>query len=177
MKDPFRFDASTDGRRYGRAASDKKGRERSMNYLGIASWNWQLPGRTTTTGATATPAPAASASAHLRQEGGALLSAASGRQTCQTAAILSPSSSSSPPPSSSSSFGWERQTRSSRRSATVLRIYFNLTATAERASCPICPRLATGVLQGSKDFLGGKLLQTRLKYCVITGRFGTGYAT
>ena len=53
-------------------------------------------------------------------------------QTCQTAAILSPSSSSS---SSSSSFGCagERQTRSSerRRGATVLRIYFDLTATAE----------------------------------------------
>ena len=38
-----------------------------------------------------------------------------------------------------------------RRGATVLRIYFNLTATAEGSGVrsPICPRLATGVLQGS----------------------------
>ena len=71
-----------------------------MNYLGIAGWNWQLPKHELLqdgprTGATP---PARSPISGSRGE----VSAASGRQTCQTAAILSPSSSwSSPSPSSS----------------------------------------------------------------------------
>ena len=40
-EDLFRFDASTVG--MDGEGSSKKGRGRSMNYLGIAGWNWQLP--------------------------------------------------------------------------------------------------------------------------------------
>ena len=175
---PCRFAASTvpgmDG-----GQQQQKGRGRSMNYLGIGSWNWQLPKH---------ELPRVGGDCHparLRQqedeEEGLLRSERSPNVSdcCDpisiiiilvlVAAVIQ---------------FWLRRRKTDaiigeerRRSATVLRIYFNLTATAERASCPICPRLATGVLQGSKDFLGGKLLQTRLKYCVITGRFGTGYAT